>query len=340
LLSAHKLPGEAKQEIAEIAASAERAASLVNQLLAFSRKQVLHPRSVDLNDLVKDLSRMLERLIPANIRLITELDRKIGLIKADPVQLQQVIINLAANARDSMPGGGSVTIATRSVVLDAIYGETHPEVVPGPYVQLTVSDSGHGMDEETKEHLFEPFYTTKQVGQGTGLGLASVFGTVKQSNGYICVDSEPGRGSAITIYLPEFQGTPEAPTPGPAPRQKKGSGETILLVEDDPARRQMTCTILTRAGYTVLSAANGREALALIGGAPDAGFQLLVTDVVMPEIGGTALAARARERFPHLKVLYMSGYTREGGVRQAIRDSDGAFIEKPFLPGSLVELVG
>jgi two-component system cell cycle sensor histidine kinase/response regulator CckA len=339
LLSDHELSEEAKQETREIVESSQRAASLVNQLLAFSRKQVLHPKSLNLNELIGDLSKMLGRLIPENIQLKTELDSEIGLIKADPVQLQQAIINLAVNARDSMPGGGTLAIATGRVVLDASHCGSQPEVAPGGYVLLTVSDTGHGIDEEARRHLFEPFFTTKEVGKGTGLGLASVFGTVKQSGGYIYAHSEVGQGTAFKIYLPELPRIAETRSPTPELAEQRGGGERILLVEDDPALRKMTCAILERAGYAVTTAADGEEARRLIGLTPGAPFQLLVTDVVMPRMGGRELAELARERLPGLKVLYMSGYTRGSGVPYDIRDAGIEFVEKPFSPRSFANKV-
>jgi two-component system cell cycle sensor histidine kinase/response regulator CckA len=339
LLVDSALPGQAREYIGEILSSAQRAASLVNQLLAFSRKQVLHPVPIDLNELIADLTRMLQRLIQENIRLETDLDPDIEPIKADPAQLEQVIINLATNARDAMPSGGELTISTRRASVRSADRNRFPGIPRGRYVRLSVSDTGQGMDEKTMAKLFEPFFTTKEVGRGTGLGLASVFGTVQQSNGYIYVDSKPGRGSTFSIYLPEHEETGEQASAVNATTGNKGTGESILLVEDDRALRTMTERILEAAGYRVHPAANGREARDLLhsGGIPF--VDLLLTDMVMPEMGGKQLTEIVRGRYPDLKVLYMSGHSEEAALLQDDPGSQIGFIEKPFTPASMAEKV-
>jgi two-component system cell cycle sensor histidine kinase/response regulator CckA len=339
LLNDRNLADEARQEVEEIHASAKRAASLVNQLLAFSRKQVLHPQILDLNKLVSDTTRMLRRLIHENIHLATELDLGIGRVRADPVQLEQVIINLAINARDSMPLGGRLTIATAAAQLDESYYGYHPEVVPGDYLLLSVSDTGQGMDEETRKHLFEPFFTTKEPGKGTGLGLATVFGTVKQSNGYIYVDSEPGRGSTFKIYLPVARSVPEKRKAAPRPDRKRRTGEVILLVEDDQAVRNMTRRSLEAAGYRVLAANDGREALQVSESASSSPIHLLITDLVMPEMSGRELAESLKARSPGLKVLYISGYSESTAAGRSVERQDLVFLEKPYSPRTLAQKV-
>jgi two-component system cell cycle sensor histidine kinase/response regulator CckA len=339
LLSGQTLPEREREHVSEILGSARRAASLVGQLLAFSRKQILRPVRVDLNKLVADLSRMLRRLIHENITLDTQLDPSTGPIEADPAQLEQVIINLATNARDAMPSGGSLTFATRPVSLGAADRRPLADMKPGRYALLTVSDTGHGMDEATMARLFEPFFTTKGVGQGTGLGLASVFGTVKQTGGHICVDSSPGSGSTFSIYLPERPAATEPSGAGRDAAGDAGSGEIVLLVEDDEAVRTMTATILEQAGYRVRAAANGRAARELLDSGDLPRVDLLITDMVMPEMGGRQLAAEAKSRHPRLAVLYISGYSEEAELLSDDPEFRAGFIEKPFTPAALKKRV-
>ena len=306
-----------RADVDEIRRSAERAAGLTRQLLAFSRQQVLQPKVVDLNALVLDMDKLLRRLIGEDVELATVLDPTLGRVTADPGQLEQVIVNLAVNARDAMPQGGKLTLETRNIDLDSSYTLEHSLVKPGPYVQLTVSDSGIGMDEETQAHAFEPFFTTKPRGQGTGLGLAMVYGTVKQSGGFIWVYSEPGRGATFKIYLPRVDAPVEsAAPPAPVERPPRGS-ETVLLAEDEPAVRAIARQALERQGYTVLAAPSGADALALAA-QHGATIHLLLTDVVMPGMSGRDLADRLTAQRPGIRVLYISGYTDNAIVRHGM----------------------
>jgi two-component system cell cycle sensor histidine kinase/response regulator CckA len=339
LLTDQDLPERGREQVTEILGSARRAASLVSQLLAFSRKQILRPVRIDLNALVRDLSRMLRRLIHENISLDTQLDPAIGAVEADPAQLEQVIINLATNARDAMPSGGALTIATRRVSLTGADRRRIPEMKPGEYVLLTVSDTGHGMDEKTMARLFEPFFTTKAVGQGTGLGLASVFGTVKQTGGHICVDSSPGLGSTFSIYLPERPRASKQQGSSLEAGKDHGAGEIVLLAEDDAAVRTLAAAILEAAGYRVQSAASGLAARELLESEALPHVDLLITDMVMPGIGGRELAAEARKRHAGLAVLYMSGYSEEAEQLREDPQFRAGFIAKPFSPASLREKV-
>src|SRR5438874_3438980 len=327
-----------RADVDEIRRSAERAAGLTRQLLAFSRQQVLQPKVVDLNALVLDMDKLLRRLIGEDVELATVLDPTLGRVTADPGQLEQVIVNLAVNARDAMPQGGKLTLETRNIDLDATYTLEHSLVKPGPYVQLTVSDSGIGMDEETQAHAFEPFFTTKPRGQGTGLGLAMVYGTVKQSGGFIWVYSEPGRGATFKIYLPRVDAPVEsAAPPAPVERPPRGS-ETVLLAEDEPAVRAIARQALERQGYTVLAAPSGADALALAA-QHGATIHLLLTDVVMPGMSGRDLADRLTAQRPGIRVLYISGYTDNAIVRHGMLEPGLAYLQKPFRPDALVRKV-
>src|SRR5436853_788157 len=327
-----------RADVDEIRRSAERAAGLTRQLLAFSRQQVLQPKVVDLNALVLDLDKLLRRLIGEDGQLAAGLEPTLGRVTADPGQLEQVIVNLAVNARDAMPQGGKLTLETRNIDLDASYTLEHSLVKPGPYVQLTVSDSGIGMDEETQAHAFEPFFTTKPRGQGTGLGLAMVYGTVKQSGGFIWVYSEPGRGATFKIYLPRVDAPVEsAAPPAPVERPPRGS-ETVLLAEDEPAVRAIARQALERQGYTVLAAPSGADALALAA-QHGATIHLLLTDVVMPGMSGRDLADRLTAQRPGIRVLYISGYTDNAIVRHGMLEPGLAYLQKPFRPDALVRKV-
>src|SRR5205809_684516 len=327
-----------RADVDEIRRSAERAAGLTRQLLAFSRQQVLQPKVVDLNALVLDMDKLLRRLIGEDVELATVLDPVLGRVKADPGQLEQVIVNLAVNARDAMPDGGKLTLETRNSDLDSTYTLEHSLVKPGPYVQLTVSDTGIGMDEEIQAHAFEPFFTTKPRGQGTGLGLAMVYGTVKQSGGFIWVYSEPGHGATFKIYLPRVDTPTEAAAlPAPAVQPARGP-ETVLLAEDEPAVRAIAQPALERHGYTVLPAATGAAALALAA-QHAATIDLLLTDVVMPGMSGRDLADRLTAQRPGIRVLYISGYTDNAIVRHGMLEPGLAYLQKPFRPDALVRKV-
>ncbi len=326
-----------REDVNEIKKAAERAASLARQLLAFSRQQVLAPQLLDLNTVVTDLDKMLRRLIGEHINLVMVRKPALGQVKGDPGQIHQVILNLAVNARDAMPQGGKLTLETGNVDLDEEYARRHVTVRPGSYVRLTVSDTGIGMDEQTRSRIFDPFFTTKEKGKGTGLGLATVYGIVKQSGGHITVHSEPGRGTAFRIYLPRVEEKPEAVDPGQAgPSAPKGS-ETLLLVEDEETVWLALRKVLRSKGYTVLEARHGGEALSIC--ERYAGpIHLLVTDVVMPQMSGPELAHRLTPLRPEMKVLYMSGYMDEAIVHDGTLDSE-AFLQKPFAPEVLAHKV-
>jgi PAS domain S-box-containing protein len=318
----------------QIRRSAERASLLTRQLLAFSRKQFLQPRIIDLNAVVEESSMMLRRLISEHIELATTLDPRLLRIKVDPAQLQQVLMNLAVNARDAMPQGGVLGILTANVDLPARALVGAPEFEPGPYVLLAVSDTGVGMDTNTRARVFEPFFTTKRIGEGTGLGLSTVYGIVRQSGGHIQVDSERGRGSRFTIYFPAVTEAAEAPRPETVLIDGPVGRETLLLVEDDPMVRSLAVEALKLKGYRVLHAGDGKEALAA---AQTAGrIDLLITDVVMPRMTGRELAERLRVSAPSLRVLFMSGYPGSLG-EQLGRNVD--LLEKPFTSLTLVNRV-
>ena len=338
LLSSLKADNPAREILAEIQRAGEKAASLTRQLLAFSRKQVLEPRVLDLNAIVTDTEKMLRRLIGEDLSLTTVLAPELGRVKADPGQLEQVIVNLVVNARDAMPEGGQITIETANVEVDQAYFQTRPEVQPGSYVVLAVSDTGHGMDEATKARIFEPFFTTKGPGKGTGLGLATVYGIVKQSGGSIYVYSEPGLGSTFKIYLPLVKDEIPARKSSPGTNPPSRGKETILLVEDEVAVRAITRFALQSFGYTVLEARDGQEAIRLCEEQKPA-IDLLVSDVVMPEMSGRQLTERLLTMVPRLKVLYVSGYTDDAIVRHGVLEPGAAFLQKPFTPKALANKV-
>lgn len=311
-----------------IGEAGERAARLTSQLLAFSRKQVVKSKPVNVNDVVRDTKNLLQSLIGEDISLVTRCDPDLGQVMADPDQLHQVLMNLAANARDAMPAGGSLTIETARVTIDESYVRAHHEAAPGPCVVMTVKDTGVGMDETTRRNVFEPFFTTKGAGKGTGLGLATVYGIVHQFNGWIEVDSRPGQGATFRIYLPRVD--KEVAETGHLAAEAVPSGsETILLVEDEDAVRQLASTILTARGYSVVSASSGAEAIrkaALHSGQ----IHLLITDVVMPGMNGRELADRLKAVRPDIKVLFVSGYTADVIVNRGVIDFNAAFLAKPF----------
>ncbi len=326
------------RNLEEIKKAGDRAAALTRQLLAFSRKQVLQPKVLDLNSVVSGLENMLRRLIGEDVDLRTVLKPELGSVKADPGQIEQVIMNLAVNARDAMPRGGKLTIETGNVFLDEEYARRHVAVSSGQYVMLAVSDTGTGMDEETQARIFEPFFTTKELGKGTGLGLSTVYGIVKQSGGSIWVYSEPGRGTTFKVYLPLVgEGGQEYRRRDEVEEAVRGT-ETVLLAEDEEVVLRLAREVLETYGYRVLEAANGGAAL-LICERHEEPIHLLITDVVMPEMSGRELADRLASLRPDMKVLYMSGYTDNAIVHQGVLDEEANFIQKPFAPRLLARKV-
>jgi len=328
---------ELHSDIRRIEEAADRAVTLVRQLLAFSRKQVMRPKVLDLNTIVMNLDQLLRRLMNENIEMKTFVSKDLGSIKADPSQIEQVIMNLVVNARDALLDGGRILIETSNVALDSAYTRDHAVVVPGPYVLLTVSDTGTGMSAETVAHIFEPFYTTKESGRGTGLGLSTVYGIVKQSGGYVWVYSELGKGTTFKVYLPRVTDAVQGPAEMPPSTNQKGH-ETILLVEDEEDVRELTQMVLSERGYKVIEAHSPAEAerLASSNGAE---IHLLLTDVVMPGISGRELAKRLTARFPHLRVMFMSGYTYNVIAQNGTLEEGISFLQKPFTPQLLTEKV-
>jgi len=339
-LTLERLPAQdsIRPNIEEIRKAGKRAASLTQQLLAFSRKQVLQPRVINLNTILAEMDNMLHRLLGEDIQLQAHLAPDLGQVKADPGQIEQVILNLAVNARDAMPEGGQLTIETSNARLDDGYARMHQDAVPGRYVLLAVTDSGCGMDSATQARIFEPFFTTKEQGKGTGLGLATIYGIVQQSGGSIWVYSEPGHGSTFKIYLPLCMDSAEAAGPASARGRSLTGTETVLVVEDEPAVRDFVRLVLARNGYQVLEAMNGKHALEVSQQHPGE-IQLMVADVVMPEMGGQQLAANLAASRPRMKVLYLSGYTENAIVRHGFLDSRITFLQKPFTMETLLQKV-
>jgi CheY-like chemotaxis protein len=336
--------GEAfKGTIREIYNAGSRAAGLTRQLLAFSRKQVLQPKVLDLNLVVAENETMLRPLIGERIRLEVVLNAKAGMVNADPSQIAQVLLNLAVNARDAMPNGGRLLIRTEDVDLDpSAHGagfrpaDLGERPSPGPYVSLSVADTGVGMDEHTVSHIFEPFFTTKPIGEGTGLGLATVFGIVKQSKGYVTVQSAPGQGSTFHIFLPRAGGTPE-PSSGIEPRELTGK-ETILVVEDQPEVLGLVTSVLKQFGYNVLGSTSPQESLVLMRDYPGS-IHLVITDVIMPGMTGRQLSEEVERIRPGIRILFMSGYTRSEIDREGLLDEGLQFLQKPFTAEALAERV-
>jgi two-component system, cell cycle sensor histidine kinase and response regulator CckA len=321
---------ELREPIDEILKAGERAASLTKQLLAFSRKQVLEPTVLDLNIVVSDVEKMLRRLIGENIELKIALSNDLGSVKADRSQIEQVILNLAVNSRDAMPNGGKLTIGTSNAALGPQECERYRYVIPGNYILLEVVDTGCGMDEETQSHIFEPFFTTKESGKGTGLGLATVYGVIKQSGGFIWMESSPGNGATFKIYLPRVAEAPQAAAQkvGADIRQALAT-QTILLVEDEHSLRKLTQKILQDVGYKVLEARDASQAMEVASGLK-ADIHLLLTDVIMPGLSGRALAEKLSPARPEMKVLYMSGYTDGEIAPQGVLDPKTTILRKPF----------
>ena len=326
-----------QKQVERIDEASRRAAALTRQLLAFSRKQVLQPKVFNLNSLILDLDKMLRRMIGEHIELQTATDARLGAIKADPSQIEQVVMNLVLNARDAMPNGGKVTIETARANLDDGYVRDHMGSSAGPHVMLAVSDSGEGIAPDILPHIFEPFFTTKEVGKGTGLGLSTVYGIVKQSGGHIWVYSEPGRGTTFKVYFPIVAETPEATAEPVRPAITTGN-ETVLLVEDEPALRELIETILRGNGFRVLAAPNPATALTLSRTHKNL-LHLLLTDVVMPEMSGPELARQLQQERPHLKVLYMSGYASQFMLHRGTLEPGTQLLEKPFHPQTLLRRV-
>jgi CheY-like chemotaxis protein len=322
----------------QIKSAADRAAGITGQLLAFSRKTVLSPRVINLNEVVLNLDSLLRRLIGDDIEVFTLPAKDLGSVKADPSQIEQVVMNLALNARDAMPHGGKVTLETSNVTLDRPYAREHQSVEPGRYVMLAVSDTGEGMSAETQARIFEPFYTTKDVGKGTGLGLSMVYGIVKQSGGFIWVYSEPNRGTTFKIYFPRIDQPAELlPAEKHVDKVQRGT-ETILLVEDDEQLRRLSSSVLAHYGYNLLVASTPEEGLAVCkANSKDIG--LLVTDVVMPRMNGRRLAEEILKLHPGMKVLYISGYTNNAIVHYGVLDPGLWFLPKPFTLSALVAKV-
>jgi signal transduction histidine kinase len=326
-----------RREATEISKAAQRAADLTGQLLAFSRQQVLQPKVIDLREIVTDVEAMLRRLIGENITLDTQLGEDVAAVKADPGQVHQVLLNLAVNARDAMKGSGYITMGTSLDVVDEARADRTPGLKAGAYVVLSVADTGSGMDETTKDRLFEPFFTTKEPGKGTGLGLSTVYGIVKQSGGYIDVESTLGEGTTFRVFLPHVEGeSAEALVTAEAPTEVSHGTERILLVEDDDSVRELAREILEMNGYTIVEACNGMEALSVYE-ADEGSIDMMITDLVMPQLGGRDLARKLAPENPDLRVLYLSGYTDSVVLQQGMLDPGSWFLQKPFTP---VQLAG
>jgi nitrogen-specific signal transduction histidine kinase/ActR/RegA family two-component response regulator len=319
--------GEGAKEIAEVSKAAERAAQLTRQLLAYSRKQVLESRALDLNHVVAETETMLKRLIGENIEFSTSLAGELGSISSDDGQIEQIIMNLVVNARDAMAEGGKLLVETGNVTLDSHSTQGRPDVTAGDYVVLAVTDTGHGMDAATAGRIFEPFYTTKERGAGTGLGLSTVYGIVKQSGGHIDVESERGIGTTFRLYFPQVAEEAEALSPKPPDDRPLMGSETVLLVEDEEAVRRLEREMLETYGYTVLVAGDGAEGLKLAQNHPHP-IQLLLTDILMPKMGGVELAERLSKARPELKVLYTSGYNDSGGNLTSV--AGARYLQKPY----------
>jgi PAS domain S-box-containing protein len=332
-------PGEhVTRKIEQIDRSADRASALTRQLLAFSRMQVLQPRVMNLNEIVEEMGKLIPRLIGEDIELILKCDEDLGRIRADASQMEQIIMNLAVNARDAMPEGGKLIIETANADLDTRYGATHPMVHPGRYVLLAVTDTGCGMDAFTQAHIFEPFFTTKEKGKGTGLGLATVYGVVKQSGGFIWVYSEVGKGSSFKIYFPRVDEPAEKAATLQQLAQIPRGTETVLLAEDEQDVREVAREFLESAGYTVLEARDGADALRIAAAHKD-GIDVLVTDMVMPGMTGQDVARQLRQNRPKTRVIYMSGYSEQAAGETTKSDAPAVVLTKPFSRGAILRAV-
>jgi nitrogen-specific signal transduction histidine kinase/ActR/RegA family two-component response regulator len=334
LLEMPLIPDPAQESLREVQKAAERAAALTRQLLAFSRRQVLVAVVLDLNAVVTRMDRMLHRLIGEDVQLVSVLAPDLGLVRADSGQIEQVLLNLAINARDAMPRGGQLSLETRNLDVDLTASGSHGDIPAGRYVVLTVRDNGCGMAESTRAQIFEPFFTTKGPGHGTGLGLATVYGIVKQSGGHIEVKSQLDAGTSFHIYLPRLTEAGVELTPIAPRGRAEGGTETLLLVEDEDSVRALVREVLRQEGYTVLAACNGREGIELCEQSNQP-IDLVITDVVMPEMGGRELVGRLATLQPGIKCLFMSGYTDDSLLRQGIQSEGASFLQKPFTPADL-----
>ena len=336
LLGAFDRRDPRREEVEEILKAADRATSLTRQLLAFGRRQILQPQVLDLNAVVMNMDKMLRRVIGEDVQLIASLRRELWSVKVDPGMIEQVIMNLAVNSRDAMPNGGKLTIETTNVTHDEEYASHHVSVKPGYYAMLAITDTGCGMDKETQSHLFEPFFTTKEKGKGSGLGLSTVYGIIKQSGGNIWTYSEPGLGTTFKIYLPRVEETSHAYKPEISRKEIKAPGgtETVLLVEDEEAVRSMVSKVLQNKGYRVLEASHGNEALEVCDKF-EGPIHLMVTDVIMPQMSGRELAERLALVRPEMGVLYMSGYPDNTIVQHGVLEPGTAFLQKPFTISAL-----
>ena len=330
-------PDGSLRSVRAIQHAAEGATTLTSQLLAFSRQQVISPKVLDVNAAIQSIEPMVRRLIGENNLLTMKLDEAAGHVRTDPGQLEQILVNLVVNARDAMPDGGTITIETGNTVFDEPYAIEHFDVMAGPYVMLAVSDTGFGMDRATREHIFEPFFTTKELGKGTGLGLATIYGIVRQAGGHIWLYSEPGLGSSFKIYFPRI----DAPVTAKQPEAQSSLGGgvgTVLVVEDEPAVRDMTTQLLERAGYKVVAVADGAEAIARVTEMADS-IDVLVTDVIMPNMSGIALAEQLMDRYPRLGTVLLSGYTAETLDIERVTGRGAIFVPKPVTSGQLLAAV-
>jgi CheY-like chemotaxis protein len=328
---------EALRNVRAIGNAADRAAELTSQLLAFSRQQVVTSKVVDLNEAIRDVEPMARRLIGENIELRLRFDPEAGRIKADSGQLDQIVMNLVVNARDAMPDGGTATIETANTVFDEPYATEHFDVIPGPYVMLAVSDTGMGMDREVREHIFEPFYTTKELGKGTGLGLATIYGIVRQAGGHIWLYSEPGHGSTFKLYFPRVDAAASV-EPGEIVPEPAAASGTVLVVEDEPAVRDMTTRTLERAGYRVIAVGDGEAAIREVERAAGP-IDVLVSDVIMPNMSGIQLAELMLERHPSIGLVLLSGYTSETLDLERVTARGATFLAKPLSGAHLLRAV-